>query len=276
MKYKVGDYVRVKEDLELGKQYGNDKFVSSMSGYRGKVYQISNVFPEKGVYLLKDFHYDVVLRDNAYWNWKFTDEMLEPIDFKYKVGDIVGVKENLVPFTQYGNVIFVDDMEKYCGNTFIVRECENRLGRKVYYLRHINGQELSDYYFSEEMLETVDNKTKHVNVLQGDVPIKTIIGNNNTIVTMLKDNGGKVIARGKAKCMAEDTFNLPFGVLLSMLRCFKHYGKYLNAEQYGLIANEVIDAFDYENEYKLVFEDAPEKEYTMDFKEEPTENSCDK
>lgn len=200
MKYKVGDYVRVKEDLELGKQYGNDKFVSPMSGYRGKVYQISNVFPEKGVYFLKDFHYDIVLRDCAYFYWKFTDEMLE----------------------------------------------------------------------------TVDNKTKHVNVLQGDVPIKTIIGNNNTIVTMLKDNGGKVIARGKAKCMAEDTFNLPFGVLLSMIRCFKHYGKYLNAEQYGLIVNEVIDAFDYKNEYKFLFEDAPEKEYKMDFKEEPTENSCDK
>lgn len=256
MKYKVGDYVRVKEDLELGKQYGNDKFVSSMGGYRGKVYQISNVFPEKGVYFLKDFHYDVVLRDCAYFYWKFTDEMLEPIDFKYKVGDIVGVKENLVPNTIYGDSVFVDGMKKYCGNKFVIRECNNRMGQKVYYLKHICDSVEIVYNFSEEMLEPDDNKTKHVNVLQGDVPIKTIIGNNNTIVTMLKDNDGKVIARGKAKCMAEDTFNLPFGVLLSMIRCFKHYGKYLNAEQYGLLVNEVIDAFDYKNEYKFLFSDS--------------------
>ena len=197
---------------------------------------------------------------------------------KYKVGDYVRVKEYLTIGVNYGRCSFVEGMSEYVGNVYKIN-CEISDG--VYVLRDNKGKILIDecnipFVFSSWMLEPSDNKTQHVNVLQGDVPIKTIIGNNNTVVTMLKDNDGKVIARGKAKCMKEDTFNLPFGVLLSMFRCFKHYGKFLNAEQYAKLINEVVEAFDYKYEYKFLFEDAPEKEYTMDFKEEPTEDSCDK
>ena len=36
MKYKVGDKVRVRKDLEVGKRYGSDIFVPDMKKYAGK------------------------------------------------------------------------------------------------------------------------------------------------------------------------------------------------------------------------------------------------
>ena len=41
MKYKVGDYVRVKEYLTIGVNYGRCSFVEGMSEYVGNVYKIN-------------------------------------------------------------------------------------------------------------------------------------------------------------------------------------------------------------------------------------------
>lgn len=67
MKYKVGDEVRVREDLEVGKDYGNYYVVvEDMKEYKGKEFIIHEVW--RNCYRLKDIGY--------YW----TDEMLEPIE----------------------------------------------------------------------------------------------------------------------------------------------------------------------------------------------------
>ena len=66
MKFKVGDKVRVRKDLEVSKDYGNCGVVKDMKEYRGKEFIIDKVW--RNCYMLKDIDY--------YW----TDEMLEPIE----------------------------------------------------------------------------------------------------------------------------------------------------------------------------------------------------
>ena len=67
MKFKVGDKVRVREDLEVGKDYGNYNIVEDMKKYKGKEFIINEV--RRNYYRLKD--------ENWYC---WTDEMLEPVE----------------------------------------------------------------------------------------------------------------------------------------------------------------------------------------------------
>ena len=69
MKFKVGDKVRVREDLKVGEKYSGEKFTRPMCGFRGKIVEIDDVWDFGG--------YDLKEDDE---NWLFTDEMLEPIE----------------------------------------------------------------------------------------------------------------------------------------------------------------------------------------------------
>ncbi len=66
MKFKVGDKVRVREDLEVFTKYGNYTFVKGMEEYKGKEFIIDEVCTD--YYRLKDIGYCWI------------DEMLEPIE----------------------------------------------------------------------------------------------------------------------------------------------------------------------------------------------------
>ena len=77
MKYKVGDKVRVREDLETDNWYGKEIFVSGMTWLKGKIVTISKVLYDK---------YEIE-EDNKIWNW--TDEM-----FSGKVSEDFGPEES--------------------------------------------------------------------------------------------------------------------------------------------------------------------------------------
>ena len=64
MKYKIGDKVRVREDLIAEKQYGKDFFVSEMNPFKGQIVTIK---------IVKDGGY-VIEEDSGEWYW--TEGML--------------------------------------------------------------------------------------------------------------------------------------------------------------------------------------------------------
>lgn len=68
MKFKVGDLVRVRDDLKINKQYGKQSFIDEMRHFKGKITTIIKVFSD-GTYLIKYCDW---------WNW--TDEMLEKVN----------------------------------------------------------------------------------------------------------------------------------------------------------------------------------------------------
>jgi len=70
MKFKVCDKVRVREDLEVGKDYGGQRFVKDMDKYKGEIYTIHST--HNGWYRLEEYKE----------GWFFTDEMLEPVEAK--------------------------------------------------------------------------------------------------------------------------------------------------------------------------------------------------
>ena len=66
MKYKVGDKVKVRSDLRVGKSYGEHTFVHAMFKFMGKIVTIESVWEQ--CYRIEE---------DAYW---WTDEMLEPVE----------------------------------------------------------------------------------------------------------------------------------------------------------------------------------------------------
>lgn len=68
MKYKVGDKVRVREDLKEGERYGKYYFVPPMWEYIGQIVTIKKVCSNR-YYIAEDI---------GTWTW--TDKMLEPIE----------------------------------------------------------------------------------------------------------------------------------------------------------------------------------------------------
>lgn len=69
MRYKVGDKVRVRKDLEVGKYYGSDLFAKEMKKYAGKTTTVNKI-TSNNKYRLEE--------DENKWCW--TDEMLEDVE----------------------------------------------------------------------------------------------------------------------------------------------------------------------------------------------------
>ena len=78
MKYKVGDKEKVREDLEMGKTYGELTFSTQMREYKGQIVTIETA---------DDDGYQI---EEDELNWYWTDEMLED------------VKEELLKEADYG------------------------------------------------------------------------------------------------------------------------------------------------------------------------------
>ena len=78
-KFKVGDKVRVRNDLIQYERYGSNSFTGSMEKFKGETVTIA----ETNVgWSCNEYH---IFEDNQYWNW--TDEMFENIKPKHMKGD---------------------------------------------------------------------------------------------------------------------------------------------------------------------------------------------
>ena len=83
MKYKIGDKVRVKKDLEPGNFYGRGYYSSDMNKFKAMECVVTNIYD--GTYNINNSEYG------------FTDEMLEPVDelLEYALEKLEMTKEEL-------------------------------------------------------------------------------------------------------------------------------------------------------------------------------------
>ena len=78
-KFKVGDKVKVRNDLIEYKRYGSNTFVDSMKEFKGETVTISEI---NVGYLCNEYH---ILEDTQKWNWTY--EMFETAKPKHMKGD---------------------------------------------------------------------------------------------------------------------------------------------------------------------------------------------
>jgi len=71
MNFKIGDKVKVKEDLIVGERYGGFGFVPKMEKYKGQVGIIKSVNKQIE-------YYKVLINKTKSLKWNWSDEMLEP------------------------------------------------------------------------------------------------------------------------------------------------------------------------------------------------------
>ena len=84
MKYKVGDKVRVRKDLEPGNFYGKDYYISSMDKFKGEKCVITEIWDQS--YQINNF---------GYW---WSEEMFESVDddlLEYALEKLGMTKEEL-------------------------------------------------------------------------------------------------------------------------------------------------------------------------------------
>lgn len=83
MKYKIGDKVRVRKDLEPGNFYGRVYYSSDMNKFKAMECVVTNIYD--GTYNINNSEYG------------FTDEMLEPVDdlLEYALEKLGMTKEEL-------------------------------------------------------------------------------------------------------------------------------------------------------------------------------------
>ena len=90
MKYKVGDKVKIREDLIVDDVYGSDSFAEEMVEYKGKTATITDVHYDK---------YEIDLDDGS---WYWTDEMLEDcVDISESKDDVKAKTVDIGYYLEY-------------------------------------------------------------------------------------------------------------------------------------------------------------------------------
>ena len=97
MKYKVGDKIRVRKDLEPGNFYGKDYYISSMDKFKGEKCVITEIWDQS--YQINNF---------GYW---WSEEMFESIDdeevLEYALEKLGMTKEELA--NEEEDIRFIDN-----------------------------------------------------------------------------------------------------------------------------------------------------------------------
>lgn len=164
-KFKIGDKVRFIGDIKKHEQYdNNDNYIGDFI----KQYDSFTIKNFTGLY------YE--LKENPFWS--FDENELELVKTKYKIGDKVKVREDLICGVDYGIETFVDEMEKYKGK---ITQIKKVFSDGEYWLKDCNG-----WWFADEMLEPVldnpilDNPIKEFTIDDlEDAPLGTKITIDN-------------------------------------------------------------------------------------------------
>lgn len=226
-KYKIGDKVRVRSDLQPYEEYGGISLMPHMGRRCEEEVTISYVDEEDDTYHIAEEG------DGGFW---WSGEMFEPIKAtRFKIGDRVRVLDgsHIVDYTGNWN----PDMQRFVGNTYIIAQvCNSYPNRTAYFLE---GQ---PYVFDERGIEpapaskcrsvaypkqTKEDKSMIFRVIDGERVDKTCNKKVQTKITEVRV--GEL--EGVARCDA-DEYNERDGVLNAIANAVcgnfdREYGKFL-------------------------------------------------
>lgn len=153
MNYKVGDVVRIKDDIQKGEKYGGCNVIDNMLPFRGTIDIIENIDEDGDYYLANN--------NNPYvWN----EGMLEPVEPKndkeikgennmeYKVGDVVRVKTNLQEGKMYGECDVIKGMLQYRGT---IHTIEYVYDDGDFHLTDAKNSYNDPYIWNKDMVEPI-------------------------------------------------------------------------------------------------------------------------
>lgn len=217
-KFKVGDRVRVRNDLMVDAFYDDGcKFIKAMEYMSGEAGEVVGV-EEDGRYKIK---FDC---DGYCYPHRFSNSMLEPINNeRFKIGDKVRVKDDLIVDTFYDDGCkFISNMKDTLGKVGEIV----RISRNEERIRYIIKLDSDDYYnpycFSKSMLEHITKNNKmEIYRMDDDCPYdflnkfwvinsiwaKMVIINNPEVIII--DENFNIF---KAKCHRNDIFNPEIGL----------------------------------------------------------------
>lgn len=142
MKYKVGDKVRVRRDLVVNSDYGEDIFIADMKKYSGKTMTVSKITSTNKYEFKEDIN-----------NYNWTDEMLENVEGINILVDgnkVIAKKDNKVGIARCSPE---DEFDIFVGAKLALErleeKCEpyNWLKKDVkYYFPRVDSDRLYDYY----------------------------------------------------------------------------------------------------------------------------------
>ena len=132
MKYEICDVIRIKEDLVEGEKYGECNVDKDMLKFRGATTTIEGIDEDGDFYLAN--------KDN-YYTWhkdmvepvELKDDLKEPIraeeikeenNMKYKIGDVVRIKESIQEGEKYGKCNVIESMLKFKGTVDVIEKID--------------------------------------------------------------------------------------------------------------------------------------------------------
>lgn len=140
MKYKIGDKVRIRSDLEAGKSYGIAGFTEEMEYLNGNIVTIHNVDTLKGCYSIEIDTYELL-------DCKFTDEMLLPVTFTKS-----DLKTGMI--AEYRN----GDRRLVVGNALIDNKGDE-------------ANDLTDAMYKNDLTRSIDNNQLDISKVYEVIPI---------------------------------------------------------------------------------------------------------
>ena len=241
-RFNVGDKVRIRSTRGNGWNTAG-----KMDKWCGKVMTIRKNCSDW--YFMEE---DKLENGGTGWCWS-DDDIVEKITTpKYKVGDKVRVRKDLVIGKQYGGVTLLDGMAKYCGETLTIRsiidddyECSNgfyynelmlepackfKVGDKV-----IGNAKASENYgitnegYEGVVTEVFENgfiklddifrvKSDCFDLITEDQPTKIVITTDGRTTTAEMYRGETVVKKSEAYCHPSDTFDFNVGARLAFDR----------------------------------------------------------
>lgn len=148
MRFKVGDKIKIREDLIIGTKYGNYVFNHMMEEYKGQTLTISNVNLARRVYNCEESGI-----------WSITDEMIETAD---KVSKTTDIKEMVNHPARYntGKREVIEEMRILFGDEQVRSFCKLNAYKCIRRAEH-KGNPLEDFKKAEwymDYLEGMDKK----------------------------------------------------------------------------------------------------------------------